>query len=146
MDHYTEIRIHPTRVFIGGLARGTSELELENFFAEYGAITDVRIVCDKHTGVSKGFGFVTYETPESRDSVLIKDKIDYNGRQLRLRLAIRRKGHGQFVTEVTDYGSPNGVLPTIQLWHLWLLWLHGSTSRRRSNLFLHVDCVYKYTL
>ncbi|XP_020899359.1 glycine-rich RNA-binding protein 4, mitochondrial isoform X3 [Exaiptasia diaphana] len=92
MDHYTE----------------TSELELENFFAEYGAITDVRIVCDKHTGVSKGFGFVTYETPESRDSVLIKDKIDYNGRQLRLRLAIRRKGHGQFVTEVTDYGSPNG--------------------------------------
>ncbi|KXJ08806.1 Protein boule-like [Exaiptasia diaphana] len=90
MDLQTRI-YHPSRLFIGGLHKAISELELENFFAEYGSITDVRIVCDKRTGESKGFGFVTFETPETRDNLL---KLD--------------KGHGQFASNAAagNNGTP----------------------------------------
>ncbi|XP_031570880.1 deleted in azoospermia protein 1-like [Actinia tenebrosa] len=89
-------RIHPTRVFVGGLARGTTELELENFFSDYGSVVDVRIVCDKRTGLNKGYGFVTYENKEVRDTLLKMGMVDFRGRKLRLREAVRRKGSGQF--------------------------------------------------
>lgn len=35
----------------------TSELELENFFSSFGEVVDVRIVCDRKTGLNKGWGF-----------------------------------------------------------------------------------------
>ncbi|XP_020910403.1 RNA-binding protein squid [Exaiptasia diaphana] len=107
----TETRIyHPSRLFIGGLHKAISELELENFFAEYGSITDVRIVCDKRTGESKGFGFVTFETPETRDNLLKLDKSSFSmkGKDLRLHQAFRRKGHGQFASNAAagNNGTP----------------------------------------
>lgn len=94
------------RVFIGGLARDTSELELENFFSTFGEVTDVRIVCDRKTGFNKGYGFVTFNTTKARDDLIEKGTIDYKGgRKLRLRKAVKKETGGQFFST----GSSNQI-------------------------------------
>ena len=60
------------RVFIGGLARDTSGLELNNFFSAFGEVVDVRIVCDCKTGCNNGCGFVSFTTMQACDYLLKK--------------------------------------------------------------------------
>lgn len=53
----------PNRIFVGGLANGTTEQELRNFFSNYGEVKVVKIVKDK-VGALKGFGFITFGSEE----------------------------------------------------------------------------------
>jgi len=103
------------RVFIGGLARDTSELELENFFSAFGEVVDVRIVCDRKTGFNKGYGFVTFTTMQARDDLLKKGTVDYKGgRKLRLRKAVKKEMGGQFFvangSSINSSNAHNGVV------------------------------------
>jgi len=50
-----------TKLFIGSLAWATNDDSLMNHFASVGPVTSARVVMDKMTGRSKGFGFVEYE-------------------------------------------------------------------------------------
>lgn len=45
-------------IYVGNIAWSVSEEDLESTFAEYGAVDSVKIIMDKQTGRSKGFGFV----------------------------------------------------------------------------------------
>lgn len=47
-----------TKVFIGGLLPSTTKESLMQHMSAYGELTDCKIVLDKQTGVSKGYGFV----------------------------------------------------------------------------------------
>lgn len=51
-------------IFVGSLPYSLSEAELQTFFAEYGEVTSVKIITDKMTGRSKGFGFVEMTSDE----------------------------------------------------------------------------------
>ena len=46
------------KIFVGGLSADASEEDLRTAFAAFGQVTSVRIINDKFTGVSKGFGFI----------------------------------------------------------------------------------------
>lgn len=46
------------KLYVGSLPYSISEDELRDLFAPYGAVASVRIITDKFTGQSKGFGFV----------------------------------------------------------------------------------------
>ena len=46
------------KLYVGSLPYTTSEDELKTIFSEYGDVETVRIITDKFTGKSKGFGFV----------------------------------------------------------------------------------------
>lgn len=48
-------------IYVGNLNFKVNENDLEGIFAEYGAVSSVKIITDKFTGRSKGFGFVTME-------------------------------------------------------------------------------------
>ncbi|GJR04341.1 probable RNA-binding protein ARP1 isoform X2 [Tanacetum coccineum] len=54
-----------TKVFVGGLAWETPNDALKNHFEKYGDILEAVIINDKTTGRSKGYGFVTFNEPES---------------------------------------------------------------------------------
>jgi RNA recognition motif-containing protein len=45
-------------IYVGNLPRATTEDELRQAFAEFGEVSDVRLIMDKFSGESKGFGFV----------------------------------------------------------------------------------------
>jgi len=49
-----------SKLFVGGLAWATTEDSLRNAASQYGEIEEVRIVTDRDTGRSRGFGFVTF--------------------------------------------------------------------------------------
>lgn len=45
-------------IFVGSLPFSLEEAELKGFFEEYGEVTSARIITDKFSGRSKGFGFI----------------------------------------------------------------------------------------
>ncbi|CAB1327572.1 unnamed protein product [Coregonus sp. 'balchen'] len=61
--------IIPNRIFVGGIDFKTNENDLRRFFSQHGAVKEVKIVIDR-TGVSKGYGFVTFETQEDTERIL----------------------------------------------------------------------------
>jgi len=45
-------------IYVGNLAREVTEEELRQAFEPFGQVTAVRIIKDRHSGISRGFGFV----------------------------------------------------------------------------------------
>ena len=45
-------------IYVGNLSRGMSDQDLENLFAEHGTVTSAKIITDRMTNRSRGFGFV----------------------------------------------------------------------------------------
>nr|AQX83036.1 boule [Oopsacas minuta] len=84
----------PNRVFVGGVPYDTTELELKNFFQSFGGIKDVKIITDRD-GISKGYGFITFEREEQAIKMQGKKTIYYKEKKLNIGPAIRKQG-GQF--------------------------------------------------
>lgn len=51
-------------IYVGNLNFKVTESDLEGIFEEYGTVDSVKIIMDKYSGKSKGFGFVTMENEE----------------------------------------------------------------------------------
>ena len=45
-------------IYISGLSYGTTDADLNELFSEYGEISSAKIISDRETGRSRGFGFV----------------------------------------------------------------------------------------
>jgi len=83
------------RLFCGGLAWATTTEDLEEAFAPFGEVTDAKVVSDRETGRSRGFGFVTFTTEEA--AAAARDQMDgasLGGRTIRVDLARERQGGG----------------------------------------------------
>lgn len=71
------------KLYVGGLPYSTSEKQLEDLFAAYGSVQSARIIIDKLTGRSKGFGFVEMSSgEEAQAAVRALDGKDFEGRNL----------------------------------------------------------------
>ena len=57
----TYLIIITMNIYVGNLDYKVSESDLESLFSEYGTVSSVRIISDKYSGRSKGFGFVEME-------------------------------------------------------------------------------------
>jgi len=55
------------RIFAGGLPQSCDDDALTAFFSQYGPITDCKVMMDKSTGRSRGFGYVSFVSPTSVD-------------------------------------------------------------------------------
>jgi RNA recognition motif-containing protein len=51
-------------LFVGGLSWDTDEAGLRAAFQRYGALADVKVITDRESGRSRGFGFVTYASQD----------------------------------------------------------------------------------
>ncbi|XP_043830906.1 RNA-binding motif protein, X chromosome-like [Dromiciops gliroides] len=68
----------PGKLFIGGLSTETNEKGLESVFGKYGRIVEVLLMKDRETNKSRGFAFVTFESPaDAKDAAR-----DMNGKSL----------------------------------------------------------------
>ena len=52
------------KLFVGGLSWETTDSDLKETFASYGEITEAKVITDRETGRSRGFGFVTFVRDE----------------------------------------------------------------------------------
>ncbi|XP_056206342.1 protein boule-like isoform X2 [Falco biarmicus] len=83
--------VTPNRVFVGGIDFKTNENELRKFFAQYGSVKEVKIVNDR-AGISKGYGFITFETQEDAQKILQEaKKLNYKDKKLNIGPAIRKQ-------------------------------------------------------
>lgn len=57
-------------IFIAGLSYNMSEAELGDLFAEYGEVSSVKIIMDRETGRSKGYGFVEMADDEAGNKAI----------------------------------------------------------------------------
>jgi len=80
------------KIFVGGLPWATDEDGLRAAFAEYGEITYAKVVTDRDTGRSKGFGFVEFDTDQAaQDAIAGMDGQDLGGRRVRVNEAHEKK-------------------------------------------------------
>lgn len=79
------------KLFIGGLSYETSEEGLKEHFGKYGEITDVVVIRDKDSKKSKGFGFVTYESPSMLDAAQDERPHNIDGRTVETKRAMPRE-------------------------------------------------------
>ena len=47
-----------TKLFVGNLSFQVNDVELEDLFKQYGSVTSAKVIVDRRTGRSRGFGFV----------------------------------------------------------------------------------------
>ncbi|CAM8931705.1 unnamed protein product [Rhodiola kirilowii] len=77
-----------SRVYVGNLSWAVDNSSLENLFSEQGKVTEARVVYDRETGRSRGFGFVTYSSTEEANSAIESlDGVDLSGRSIRVTMA-----------------------------------------------------------
>lgn len=83
------------RLFVGNLSFRTSEEELRSAFEEYGVVQDAKIITDRETGRSRGFGFLTMGSPEeAKNAIEGMNGADLGGRPLRVNEAEERQSRG----------------------------------------------------
>ncbi len=79
-------------IYVGNLAFGTTETELEALFAQYGEVERVNIIQDRETGRSRGFGFVEMDADAAQAAINELDGTELGGRDLRINQA-RERSH-----------------------------------------------------
>ena len=53
-----------TKLYVGGLPYSVTEQQLNELFAQQGAVSSAKVIADRYTGQSRGFGFVEMTTSE----------------------------------------------------------------------------------
>lgn len=59
-----------TKLYVGNLSFDATENEIQDLFATCGPVTDVNLIVDRMTNRSRGFAFVTMETPEGAQAAI----------------------------------------------------------------------------
>ncbi|XP_038895325.1 glycine-rich RNA-binding protein 3, mitochondrial-like [Benincasa hispida] len=84
-----------SRVFVGGLSYGTDDQGLREEFAKYGEVVEAKVVMDRDSGRSRGFGFVTFAANEEASSAIqALDGQELHGRRIRCNHATERPRGG----------------------------------------------------
>ena len=58
------------KIYVGGLPYSTSEAELNDLFTTHGTVESAKVITDKYTGQSRGFGFVEMATAEEAKAAI----------------------------------------------------------------------------
>lgn len=85
------------RIYIGNLPWQVDDSRLEQVFSEHGNVVSARVVYDRETGRSRGFGFVQFSTEaEVEDAIAALDGQSLDGRTIRVNVAEERPRRGLF--------------------------------------------------
>ena len=79
-------------IYLGNIAWSMTEDSVEALFAEFGTVSSVKIITDKYSGRSKGFGFVEMEDDAAAQAAIdaLNDS-EHDGRNLRVNQARPRE-------------------------------------------------------
>lgn len=85
-----------TRIYVGNLPYSVTHSTLESNFAEFGSVSSAKVMMDRETGQSKGFGFVEMASAEFAEAAIKGlHGMSVDGRAITVNLARPREdGHG----------------------------------------------------
>ena len=89
------------KIYVGNLPFQTTENDLNDMFAEVGAVESVQIITDRDTGRSKGFGFVQMTDDEAAEKAIQK----LNGKEINGRALTVNEARPM---EKKSFGGPRG--------------------------------------
>ncbi|XP_056442706.1 RNA-binding protein 34 [Gadus chalcogrammus] len=81
---------HKRSVFVGNLAFELTEATLREHFEGCGAVTAVRLIRDKNTGLGKGFGYILFESADSVQLALKLDGTPLATRKVRVKRSVKK--------------------------------------------------------
>ena len=84
-----------SKLFVGGLSWDTNDQSLAAAFEAFGALTEAKVISDRDTGRSRGFGFVTFEAPaDAAKAIAEMDGSTLDGRTIRVNQAEDKQRSG----------------------------------------------------
>jgi len=106
------------KIYVGGLPFSTTEGQLEEMFAAHGTVESARVITDRFTGQSRGFGFVEMSSGgEAQKAIEALNGTDIEGRTLTVNEARpqeKRSGGGNFPFAMSNWS----INSTSLLFHL----------------------------
>lgn len=69
-------------IFIAGLSFNVTDADLTDLFQEYGEISSAKVITDRQTGRSKGYGFVEMDDEAATKAIEELNGAEYDGRTL----------------------------------------------------------------
>ncbi|XP_015588661.1 probable glycine-rich RNA-binding protein 1 [Cephus cinctus] len=70
------------RIFVGNIPWTVSQQDLKKYFSEFGHVVAAKLIVDKKTGISKGYGFVTFTSKNIVNTVCSRQKLELEGHEL----------------------------------------------------------------
>ncbi|KAM3288460.1 glycine-rich RNA-binding protein 2, mitochondrial [Capsicum chacoense] len=85
-----------SKLFVGGISWNTNDHTLQEAFSKYGEVVEARVIYDRESGRSRGFGFVTFNSAEDASAAIqALDQQELDGRRIRVNVANdRTRGYG----------------------------------------------------
>lgn len=73
------------KLFVGGLSWNTNDESLRQAFEAFGQVDEAKVISDRETGRSRGFGFVTFsDEDEARQAIAAMDGKQLDGRSIKV--------------------------------------------------------------
>lgn len=83
------------KLFVGGLSWGTTDDGLRQAFERFGEVLEAKVVTDRETGRSRGFGFVTFADGQAAGAAIAEmDGTELDGRSINVNEARERAPRG----------------------------------------------------
>ncbi|PIK54866.1 putative RNA-binding motif protein, X chromosome-like [Apostichopus japonicus] len=106
----------PGKLYLGGLPYEIEEAKLKGHFLKYGKILDVTIIKDKISNSSRGFGFITFESPDDADdAVKGMDRTEIDGKVIKVAHAMKSV-HADGQRAVVVVVVVAGAVVVVHLW------------------------------
>ena len=87
--------MNSNKLYVGGLPYATTNADLEELFSEHGTVESAKVITDRETGRSKGFGFVEMGSQGEAEAAMEKlNNSDLEGRTLVVNEAKPRENRG----------------------------------------------------
>jgi RNA recognition motif-containing protein len=71
-------------IYVGNLNFNTSIEEVSSLFTQYGSVISAKLITDRDTGRSKGFGFIEMADDEANEAIAALNDYEFSGRNLRV--------------------------------------------------------------
>ena len=96
-------------IYVSNLSFNVADEDLHDFFAEYGEVTSAKVIKDKFTGRSRGFGFVEMSNDENGQKAITElDGAVVEGRSISVTVAKPKEERTDSRRSFSNSGSNNG--------------------------------------
>src|ERR1700722_16437515 len=103
----TKGKLMAQKLYVGNLAFSMTSEELGGLFGEHGKVVSAKVITERETGRSRGFGFVEYDTPTAGEAAIRElNGKNVGGRPLVVREAEDRRGGGGGGPRGGGFGGP----------------------------------------